>query len=519
MYRKNPFGNPDGAQASIEDLRKDFIDVVPPSAAVGGTGEDFTTMRFIVGSKGSGKTHYLHMLQYRIKERNQDNEYSIYSSDIENICADTDQIVRFCHFYNSHFLVEKWERVWLYAIYSAVISHVINDDFLCGKIDDDTKDFFSTTMKKIGLTIDCKMGIYNYLRQILYLNDTKNKVDAFINNHEWDVLTSRIKNSVLRNLPPMYFYLDSIDEDFEHAPSYWTKCQKGAYAAVSSLLKEPIIREKVHVILSIRDSIFASIRRSENQTKITYETHVLRLHWNYNSLAYFIRQKIRRLNSCYFLKDVNQGKNINSWLGMNNILNVERDCEEDIIEYILRHTRLIPRDVVNICNSLSRLKMMTIENPEMDISEEIRRRVSNCAKEIGDELINICAKQLVSDEIHVDVAKSKYEDTYTSVDEYTHSRFLIIKEILSNFNKDTFSNNELDMISEQLNNRLGHDCHIINILWMNGVIGYFEKEKVTFYLRHNSISTDIPRKHSLYALRSCMIDSLEIENYYPNPIL
>lgn len=519
MYKINPFGNPDGAQASIEDLRKDFIDVVPPSAAVGGTGEDFTTTRFIVGSKGSGKTHYLHMLQFRIKEKNQDNESSIYSSEIENSCANTDQVIRFCHFYNGHILIEKWERVWLYAIYAAVISHVLNDDLLCQKIDDDTTDFFSTSIEKIGLTIDCKMGIYNYLRQILYICDTKNKIEDFVNNHIWDVIMDKFKNSVLRNLPPMYFYLDSIDEDFEHAPPYWSKCQKGAYIAISSLLKESIIREKIHVILCIRDTIFASIRRSEHQTKITYETHVLRLHWNYYSLTYFIKQKINRLNDCYFLTDVHSEKNITSWLGMNTIYNIERNCEEDIINYILRHTRLIPRDVVNICNSLSRLKMMITENPDLDISEEIRRRVSNCAKEIGDELINICAKQLVVDEIPVGAARLKYEEAYTSVDEYTYSRFLKIKDVLSSFDKDTFSQNELDIISDRANEIFGRNVHIINILWMNGVIGYIENGKTTFYLSHNSISTDIPRTHNLYTLRSCMIDSLDIRNFYSEPIL
>jgi len=70
MYGKNPFGNPDGAQTEIDDLRKDFIDVVPPSAAIGALGGRFTSHRFIVGSKGSGKTHYIHMLSDRIKEKN-----------------------------------------------------------------------------------------------------------------------------------------------------------------------------------------------------------------------------------------------------------------------------------------------------------------------------------------------------------------------------------------------------------------------------------------------------------------
>lgn len=269
MYGKNPFGNPDGAQSTVEDLRKEFIDVVPPSAAVGCVGNDFTTTRFIVGSKGSGKTHYVHMLHNRIKEKNLNNEQSTYITNIENSCAGTDQIIYFSHFFHHNILNEKWKMIWNFSIFSAVISHILNDINLKQRITEEQHKLLIDGVKALGLTYDCKMGIYDYVMQILYINDTKNKVNDFINNSKWKKLISILKNDILRNLPPMYFFLDSIDEDFEHAPQYWLKCQKGAFYAVSSLLKEPTIREKIHVILCIRDTVFASIRRSEHQTKIT----------------------------------------------------------------------------------------------------------------------------------------------------------------------------------------------------------------------------------------------------------
>ena len=518
MYRKNPFGNPDGAQATIEDLRKEFIDVVPPSAAVGGVGDDFTITRFIVGSKGSGKTHYIHMLRNRIKEKNLDNEQSTYITNVENSCAGTDQVIRFSHFFHHNILNEKWKMIWIHAVYAAVISHILNDANLVQRISGEEHGLLIGGLRAVGLTYDCKMGIYDYIIQILYINDTKNKVDSFIHNKEWNKLVSILKNSVLRKLPPMYFFLDSIDEDFEHAPQYWLKCQKGAFCAVSSLLKEQTIREKIHVVLCIRDTVFASIRRSEQQTKITNETHVLRLHWNYNTLTYFMNQKIQNLNECYFLSLPGAEKSIRTWLGIKSIHNIVRDCDENITNYILRHTRSVPRDVINICNSLAQIKMMAVENPDLDIPNEIRRRVANCAKEIGDELITICAKQIAIDEIPVGAAKYQYEAAYTSVDDYSFSRFLKIKQVLSDFDKDTFSLHELDQIANRANELFERDAHIINILWMNGVLGYLQNGEAVFYLNHNSISTDIPRNHDKYVLRSCMIDSVEISNLGKVPI-
>ena len=171
MYRKNPFGNPDGAQATIEDLRKEFIDVVPPSAAVGGVGDDFTITRFIVGSKGSGKTHYIHMLRNRIREKNLDNKQSTYITSVENSCAGTDQVIRFSHFFHHNILNEKWKMVWIRAVYAAVISHILNDVNWVQRITKEEQDLFIGGLKTLGLTYDCKMGTYDYIIQILYINE------------------------------------------------------------------------------------------------------------------------------------------------------------------------------------------------------------------------------------------------------------------------------------------------------------------------------------------------------------
>ena len=45
MYDINPFGNTDGAQSNPQDLVENFIDIIPRSAAVGGVGEEFISMR------------------------------------------------------------------------------------------------------------------------------------------------------------------------------------------------------------------------------------------------------------------------------------------------------------------------------------------------------------------------------------------------------------------------------------------------------------------------------------------
>ncbi len=46
---------------------------------------------------------------------------------------------------------------------------------------------------------------------------------------------------------------------------------------------------------------------------------------------------------------------VQAWLGSTWIHNESRGVDEELFHYLLRHTRLIPRDLVSLGNSLSQL--------------------------------------------------------------------------------------------------------------------------------------------------------------------
>lgn len=169
MYDINPFGNTDGAQSNPQDLVENFIDIIPRSAAVGGVGEEFISMRFIVGSKGSGKTHYMCVLRERVLEKNKSNYNSVFLSDIENSCDGTDLVIKFSQHYNSDILNEKWKLLWEKAIYCSVMSLFINVEELNERVSEDNLNLLKKYFEDLKLTYDCRMGVYNYFVQILYI--------------------------------------------------------------------------------------------------------------------------------------------------------------------------------------------------------------------------------------------------------------------------------------------------------------------------------------------------------------
>ena len=157
----------------------------------------------------------------------------------------------------------------------------------------------------------------------------------------------------------------------------------------------------------------ASICESEHHTRYISEEHVKILNWDYLTIKYFFETKISNLKDCYFIKEMSE-KNICNWLGIKEIPNEYRRIEEPIMQYILRHTRLLPRDIVIMGNSLSEIKRLVSTTPEIDIVFTIRKKVAECAKTFGNELLQICANQINNNEMPKGAANKHFPEDVTS---------------------------------------------------------------------------------------------------------
>ena len=68
--------------------------------------------------------------------------------------------------------------------------------------------------------------------------------------------------------------------------------------------------------------------------------------------------------------------------------------DEDVEDYLLRHTRMIPRDVVSLGNNLCEQILLAKSNGDKALREEvIRDTVASASKRFGDSQIAQCANQ------------------------------------------------------------------------------------------------------------------------------
>ena len=181
-------------------------------------------------------------------------------------------------------------------------------------------------------------------RRTRRINSTK-----ILNAPLWDDFEDLL-GEAMRACPPVFFYLDGVDEEFSSAPLYWLQCQKGLFYEVMALLRDTRLGGKLHIVVSIRDIVFSSILRSEHAPRYIGEPHIRLLNWTDESLYFFLERKLEALGDEYFASGPPDVRSCETWLGCRS-LDGEPD-RENVADYLLRHTRLIPRDVVSLGNAL-----------------------------------------------------------------------------------------------------------------------------------------------------------------------
>ncbi len=517
MYKRNAFGNPDGSRTEITDMMSEFVVFQEKYFSSGVASPDDLKTRVIVGAKGSGKTVYLRRMRANIKLND-----SVYVCPIEQEVPSTELIVKFGQSVPEQLITEKWSNVWKFAIVRAVISNMLTNREWASDLTIEDRNRLLEYEDIIFPHYRVPMSIYAELRQILVEYSSRNLFREYSEKKEWDEIEIII-GDILKYLPPIYFFIDSVDEEYAHAPMYWLRCQKGLFYRVMRSIRKDVYGNKLHVVIGIRDNVMASICESEHHTRYISEEHVKILNWDYLTIKYFFETKISNLKDCYFIKEMSE-KNICNWLGIKEIPNEYRRIEEPIMQYILRHTRLLPRDIVIMGNSLSEIKRLVSTTPEIDIVFTIRKKVAECAKTFGNELLQICANQINNNEMPKGAANKGYSEVYTSVQEYKEQTSQLIKQVLLPINADKISWEVICKLDKCSKDIIGEHCKLFDVLWQNGAIGYIEEGpngKSEVFFNQEFPEFLLPKRKKTYILRSCLIDAIGIENSYwdSNPVI
>jgi len=500
-----PFGNPDGSRADIEDVLSEFVDFGgDPAYGSLATRANDSMVRVIVGKLGAGKTVYLRRLQDF-----QSRQDSVYADAPQQSLPKTEVVVKACQWFSDRVLVEKWMQIWERAIMRSLASHLLRRPELRQQVHDDQASEMERSYARLLDDFRRPRTIYSQVRDIINQRQTAHQLSTYLDDPLWDDLEDLL-GEVIGQCKPIYFYLDGVDEEFSHAPMYWLKCQEGLFYQVMRLLRDHRLGGRLHVVVCIRDIVMSSVYRSEHAPRYYNEPHIRVLTWDRSSLLYLLQQKLRRLPPSLLMRRPGTGApTIRDWLGINGHWPAP-DGDGTIEDYLLSHTRLIPRDIISLGNELNeevlRQKQASAEGlPPAALQAVVQRS----AKRFGDSQLAQCANQISSDLMPKNAALHNYSELFTSTQAYITGVQEEVRSFVRMIGVDRFPRGDLEALQEMADSHFEKATDLPSVLWQNGLLGYIDENgQRRFYSMGDVEEFHFPPDVATYVLHPCLVHAV-----------
>lgn len=499
------FGNPDGAGLDEDELMHGYItNGGSPQAS---TGNKIGKKHIIVGAKGAGKTFYLRKIREELSLQKKG-----YLLDIDREFPMSSQIKAFSREMPSGNRSEFWKEIWRMALMRALTSHLLeNSDWNHEDFDEELTKSLINCRDHLFPEDKVPMLIGTAIKRIITEHPEKESIVNYVSKSDWNDLRFNIKKCV-KKTENIYFFIDSIDEEYENNPKFWRFVQEGLFFEMLRLEQDKPFGDKVQLYVAIRDDIVASlVERSQHGI---YLGNIQKLSWNWKEMKRFFSFKIQNLDDSLFILDEGE-KDIGRWLSITDIEDIWMGGRVDVMDYILDHTRLLPRDLVEMGNALAEIKFDQFDDSETSIEDAVQQCVQDKARSFGNELASICANRL-----HRELKPflSRGQGSYSSDQEYNASPRLVLLNLINDHLSKRMKWGDLEKFEARLHNNMTDKTHsVLNVLWQSGMIGYLAKSshgKMTEKFFDGDISGwELPQRKIGYVLRTCVAVAADIGIY------
>ena len=392
------FGHEDAAQADPESLGaviknhniRDFLET--------------NGKRYIVGPKGSGKT--LLLLKKAIEQRRGGDGICVPGEPHTPVDKFTGAVHsgrqfdrRFTDTSDHHL---AWTSVWKNAIYRAIIHQVRDDILLATKPKDnlasrdsweesvDRQKFVQARTLINDAIIDDSPIVqtpYDYFMEVCsWLDDSRQRgLDQL--RHDNRRFSGLIK--LLRM--PIYVFLDNLDDYYETEPTLWFNSMYGQFRAVREISLEHL---NLNVFTSIREDVY---NQFDDEMRLQYYDYVCPLRYDRNELLSIFSAHITLLDDD--LLEQPSLKETQPWRAFfgeaTSISTNSHGPDEDVRDYIYRHTLGRPRDIIHIgTRLLNRLpregrKVRVVRDTVFEASTDIARQYLAETKPLTDPRFDI----------------------------------------------------------------------------------------------------------------------------------
>lgn len=511
-----PFGTPDAANESPPE--PEYV-VLPRLSAhvLLATPDGDGAARVIVGRSGAGKTRHLKELRRRLLE---DGSCDITPPDFgpPNLAP----VTRLAGEIGLHPAVERvevWRSLWRRAIIRAVIPYLLNEDD--GRLSSVVRHHADGLLGSVSSS----RSITFEFEQILNENGSLTELRDFIEAPGWPEIEEAVGAALAQRERPLCFFVDIVEEDSAYAPLQWPLCMKGLLRQILRFIREPLdTGDNLRIYVAVREQTWFELGQMMSAILDQHPT-VRVLRWHPEALLDFLAQKIVALPKEYTLGEFDgdappQGV-VAAWLGSPTIPNsVRSSIDEPTDDYILRHTRLIPRDIVVVGNALAKeVSAARQQGQERVAPERVQKAVSESAGGAAWEELQWCALEIVAN--WLSQAEPAEEKDILPDEEAAGRVASALGELLSSCSGDIIEETELEELNNDAEGRFERPVDLKQVLWRHGLIGWGPSPSGPFRFSHRVglYGREAPPPEEAHvAMHPALIDAIGINPWGDTPV-
>ncbi len=511
-----PFGSPDGAAEGASGLVR--FDSTWGDLQLR---DHDRRIRIFVGRRGSGKSRYLRAMERHALTGAGDHDRMIVFPQRDTRISLT--YLKWLHrtYSDRYERLETWRKLWNCAIYLSLASNFLNPPNSVStkiRLSSQDRDFFVKSLESFAGSSGASLPIVFTLNHFLSRYHNRSQLQKKLDSPEWEELETRVLR-VISGSTPVACYVDTLDDIFGAAPAEATDCQIALLEWIMGKVVDPNVSNRVHIVVAVRDVIFARLIAGEHGERYDRRTNVQRLDWSRRSSVHFLEQKLRFISDDFKMLPEIETDRIQAWLGRTTITNPERGgITEACVDYVLRHTRFLPREIVEIGNRLSNQVRACKRNGVMLEVDDFIQTVLEQASVIAERAVRatfdhmLALESISSTEESLDVFRERMWQQFNSVYLPTLANERFGARTLAE--ADVTFHNSLD---GWLPAASGREFRLSEALWLHGLIGFelngTGKPTVKYFSSSRSVEgnlSPIMPTADFYFLHSTLIGSRTI---------
>lgn len=522
-----PFGPPDASSDARSQL-SDFV-VLPRLAAhvLMSAKKGDEDARVVVGRTGAGRTRHLLELRNRLKA---DGSCDLTEPDFgPPSLAYVTRVAEGIEVGDVAERVEIWRRVWKRAIVRSTISQLLAQDRggegreLQAALRKHDRGLLGSmaTPRPISVEFD----------SILKEHQTIGDLRQFLDHADWREIEDAVDSALSKRDRPLCFFLDIVEEDAAQAPLHWLRCMKGLLRQVLRFLRVPLGEDKLRLYVAVREQAWIEVRDAA-LISVDHHPAVRVLQWDAPILLEFFAEKISSLPDDYRLATIDleapPGQVVSSWLGTDTIPNAVRTSRgsrdpvsENLTEYVLRHTRLIPRDVIVVGNCLAAKVYAAREREAGSVAPaDIHAAVADSARTLASEELQWCALEIVADLLADANTRARRDQIVPDEDAATRIAGSL-SALLKSCSADVISEKELDELEDDAEETFRKRVDLGSLLWRHGLLGWGADIDGPFRFAYDfgPPGRNAPQPEGTYvAMHPILIDALGVSAASPTPV-